>query len=175
MRNIHLNCEGTNRSNINLLCAIMIIFALCMLGLIIFTSYNIHLYSQKTYIATGKLVRIEAWNRDELAIYVDENRYLLYQSPYSSRSFGVLGNTKRAILRSTLEGKIGTECDLEYVKMDSNSNRIVQLTIDGVEFVNKEVALNDFIRSEKTVRCIVFVLFVLALICCIFARKGIIT
>lgn len=153
----------------------MAILALCMVGLIILTSYNIHLYSQKTYIVTGKLGRIEVWNSEELAIYVDENRYLLYQSPYSSRSFGALGNTKRAILRSTLEGKTGTECDLEYVKMDSNSNRIVRLTIDDVEFVNKEVALNDFIRSEKTVRYIVFVLFVLALICCILERKGIIT
>lgn len=151
----------------------MIILALCMLTMIIFVSREIHSYSQETYTAAGRLEKIESCSKAALALYIGGNRYLV-STPYPGRSFGVPGSIKRGKLRSTWENKIGAECTLEYLELNSGGKQIVQLTIDGFVFVHKEAALDDLIGSNKTVLSIAITILALALVCCILVRKGII-
>lgn len=156
----------------NTLYAGLILLALCMLVTILVTSYYIYLYSQEPVVVTGKLEDVQWARNNSIAIYVDGNRYVVHKDPYSSRSFGVLGNTKLGTLMTTWEKKIGSECKLEYVKTGSRYNKVVDLTIDGFDFIHKDIAINDNIDDQKTMRYIGIVVLFLAVVCVSLVYKG---
>ena len=56
------------------------------------------------------------------------------------------------ILMRRLQQKIGQEIRLEYVPLAENGKLAVRLTIDGEEYIDKDEALRDHIRSDETGR-----------------------
>ena len=127
----------------------LVLMVLCMIVMILVSSIYIHLYSQEPVVVTGKLEDVQWARNNSIAIYMDGNRYVVHKDPYSSRSFGVLGNTKLGTLMTTWEKKIGSECKLEYVKTGSRYNKVVDLRIDGFDFIHKDIAIKDNMSIKK--------------------------
>ena len=154
----------------------LIALGILSLFMIIMGSYYIYGYSQEPTSVTGQL-RGVTWTSRGIYVYVDGDRYKVFKNPYSNDSFGIIDNLKLGELKTALEGKTGKLVYLEYLKtgFKNADKEIVQLTVDGVDYVEKSVAISDYIGYEKIGRRIFIVIFVIVIACCILIKKGIIT
>ena len=151
---------------------------LCMLFVIGLTSQRIYLHSQPPTVTTGTLEDVSLLRRNNLKLYVDGQRYLVSKNIYSAdRTFGIIMNSTQRELASMLEGKIGSECRIEYIQLgsiDSHWRQVIDLRINDFVFVDKEIANRDIIAEEKEMRNIGFAGLAICAVLVILERMGII-
>lgn len=152
-------------------CFILIVVALII---IIGTTYYIHIFLQEPKIITGRLDGTEWYYSGTMAVYVNGDRYVLRKETYSKRTFGIIENKKLGDLMKILDGKIGKEVNLECIEINSKTRNIIGLTIDGIDYIDKNVAVSDFIGIEKTIRNIGIVMLVIMTVIFVLTWKGII-
>ena len=68
------------------------------------------------------------------------------------------------ILMRQLQQRIGWETRLEYMPLAEKTKLVVRLTIDGKEYIDKDEALRDHIRSEETGRTLWITVCTIALL-----------
>ena len=168
-----LKLEPGTKEDIQSLYIALAAWGLCMIFLIVMTSYYIHLYSEEPIVVIGELKDVN-WDHRGLEVFVDNNSYIISKSHYTKRSYGVIDNIPLGDLLTLLDEKGGREVCLEYTKTGSNHNQIVRLTIDGVNYVEKDTAISDFIGENKTMRGIGIVMLALTVVCYVLTKKGII-
>jgi len=136
---------------------VMPLLILLTVIMLIDTTNTIHSYEkQPTYVA-GRLEKIGAGYQHTVELYVDGNIYVIRkESEYSKRSFGIVGNISQFKLRDRLWPKIGKEARIGYVWI-GNKRNVVMLSVDGVEYINQDVAVSDFIGMKKTTRKVGFI------------------
>lgn len=158
----------------NLACIGLILFAMLALAAVIGTSYHIHSYSKKAMVITGKLEEVTSSLNCSIGLYVDGSEYRLYKdNRYSKRSFGVLNNMPLGQLEDVLDSQVGKDVYIECLPSGRNQ-KIVQLSIEGTDFVNKDVAIHDFAGYESTTRMIWEIAFVIDLVLLFLVLKRII-
>ena len=70
-----------------------------------------------------------------------------------------------------LEMEVGKTVQLEYAQL-AMKKEIVQLSIDGIEYVHKDKAVADFIEENKTARTTATISLGVFVILAILAWKG---
>lgn len=131
-----------------------ILLALMILAMIIVASRSIHIYSQEPISITGKLEDVLSHHGSYLDIRVDGSSYLLSKEKYSPRSFGIIDQKKLGDLHWMLDEHIGETASLVYAPYlyMKDSRVILGLNIGGVDYVNQDTAVRDFIGYEKATR-----------------------
>lgn len=158
------------------LCALAALAILMLIALmaIIGTTHNIQAFAEIPTSVSGRLEKINFWYHEALQIHIDGNPYVIRkESQYSKRSFGFAVNLKLFDLWDILDPEIGSEIQLEYVQVGSE-RIVVMLTGNGVEYINRDAAVKDFIGLERTIRTIWAVSLCLFIILFILVWKGII-
>lgn len=159
-----------------LLCVVvgLVILILITLAGIIYTTRNMRAYAEMPAKVSGRLEEINSWYHQALQLRIDGNTYVVRkESSYSKRSFGFVGNRKLFELWDILDPEIGNEIQIEYVQVGSE-RIVVMLSMNGIEYINKNTAVNDFIGLERTTRTIGIVILCLLIILFVLAWKGII-
>lgn len=159
-----------------LLCVVisLVILMLIMLALIIDTTHKMRAYAEIPTKVSGRLEEINSGYHQALQLRIDGNTYVVRkESKYSKRSFGFVGNRKLFELWDILDPEIGNEIQIEYVHVGSE-RIVVMLSMNGIEYVNKDAAVNDFIGLERTTRTIGIVILCLLIILFVLVWKGII-
>ena len=124
--------------------------------MLIDTTNTIHSYEEQPTYVSGQLEKIGAGYQHTVELHVDGNIYVIRkESEYSKRSFGIVGNISQFKLRDRLWPQIGKEARIGYVWIGKKRN-VVMLSVDGVEYINQDVAVKDFIGMEKTTRKVGF-------------------
>lgn len=131
----------------------VICLAFCFLFVVIFTSYEIHLYSKEPVAITGKLLKLD-YNRGGPILYVNGENYYVYKSRHNRDTFGIFMNLKGTELLPLLEEKLGSEANIEYIETRPGRKQIVSLTIDEWKVVDRIGAVRDNIKEAKTDRII---------------------
>lgn len=126
------------------------VWSLVLLVLIAISVYHIHAYSQKPAVATGTLEKVMPSINGSIELSVSDTIYKIYKdNRYSKRSFGVIDNLPKNNLMKVLDAKNGQDVYLEWVQVGS-VKQIIQLSIDRVEFVDKDSSISDFIGNERS-------------------------
>lgn len=145
--------------------------AICALFTMIVTSHYIYLYSQEPIALTGQLGEVHYHTRG-LEIDVDGNPYVVYQPRSSVRTFGFKDDINREKMYMFLDWQKGKNVSLEYIQITSNQKNVVGFTVNGIDYVDRNEAVTDFVEGEKLVRGIAIILFILASVCIYFTYKG---
>lgn len=138
----------------------LIILMIGLLAMIVEPSYQIYLYSQEPFVATGKLEKVDLCARYAIELNVNGGSYRIFKSPYSDKSFGIMQNLERQQFLPILSEKVGSETHIEYVKTVLNRNRIVSLVIDELIVIEKASAIRDSIEDENNTRILGAVLLI---------------
>lgn len=155
-------------------CLVFIALAFLAVMAIIGTTCNIHSFDKESIALTGKLEKINPYYHGSIVLSVKGGSYKLSKdNQFSKRSFGVVNNLPLNDLKNALYGEIGKNVYLEWIQVGSKKI-IVQLSVDGTDYVDKDVAVHDFIKSERTVRTIWIVVLVIAIVLLWLAQKNII-
>lgn len=129
---------------------------LLTLIMLIDTTNTMHAYAQPPTKVSGILEDTSAGYLSAIGLHVDGKLYLVQkESKYSNRSFGIINDMKLFPFLDLLSMNIGREVRLKYVQV-KNERIVVELYINGLEHINMETAVNDFIGYEKTARAIGF-------------------
>ena len=149
-----------------------VLCALLALGLIIATTMRINAYGSTPAVVSGKLDGVE-WCNHSIDLHAGGNTYNFEEDTawFSKRTYGVINDLKLYPLMRALEMEVGKTMQLEYVQV-AKKNAIVQLSIDGIEYVHKDKAVADFIGENKTLRTIGIISFSVFVILAILAWKG---
>lgn len=161
-------------NNICRICWVLISIALII---IIGTTYSICLYTKEPTTISGELEDVgwDLYFRDPaVGIKVNGERFLISKPSYSNRSYGFIQNKKLGDMLAILELKIGKQVHLECMKTGLKAGTIIRLTVDGIDYIEKDIALRDYIGTEKVTRIIGMVVLVFALVCWIIIRRRII-
>ena len=149
-----------------------VLCALLALGMIIATTMRINAYGSTPTVVSGKLDGVE-WCNHSIDLHAGGNTYNFEEDTawFSKRTYGVINDLKLYPLMRTLKMKVGKTMQLEYVQV-GKEKAIVQLSIDGIEYVRKDKAVADFIGKYKTMRTIWTVSLGVFVILAIIAWKG---
>ena len=149
-----------------------VLCALLALGMIISTTMRINAYGSTPTVVSGKLDGVEGGNHS-IDLHAGGNTYNFEEDTawFSKRTYGVINDLKLYPLMRTLKMKVGKTMQLEYVQV-GKEKAIVQLSIDGIEYVRKDKAVADFIGKYKTMRTIWTVSLGVFVILAILAWKG---
>ena len=152
----------------------LVILMLIAMMAIIVTTHNIQAFAEIPTSVSGRLEKINFWYHEALQIHIDGNTYVIRkESQYSKRSFGFAVNLKLFDLWDILDPEIGNEIQLEYVQVGSE-RIVVMLSGNGVKYIDRDAAVNDFIGFERTIRTIWTVSLCLFIILFVLVWKGII-
>ena len=130
------------------------VYIICILVLIIVlfmifdTSRQIHQYSQSPVVVTEKLLSIDGYYnaRDcEIKLEINGNTCEIYSSFFTRRTYGLVGGYTSGELIAEIGDQLGMEFHLEYIPLAKNSKILVALTVGDTIYVDKEIALNDYI------------------------------
>lgn len=156
------------------ICILLLIIALMDFAMIISVTTRINAYGGMPTVISDKLEGVEPGYGYAIDLHVGGNTYYIEKDDrFSKRSFGVVDDLKLFPLRCALETELGKTAHLEYVQV-AGKNSIVQLSIDGVEYVDKDVAIADFIGSNRAMRTTGIVFLGSLAILSILVWKGII-
>mgnify|MGYP000033043258 CR=1 FL=1 len=138
-------------------------YLLIGLFLVATASHYIRILNGEPIVVSGTL-RAVSWDeigrRDYgLILNVDGHEYnIIRRSAFSHTgrlNYGIEGDGMAEdvrILMRQLQQRIGWETRLEYMPLAEKTKLVVRLTIDGKEYIDKDEALRDHIRSEETGR-----------------------
>ena len=138
-------------------------FLLIGLFLVATVSHYIRILKDEPIVVSGTL-RAVSWDeigrKDYgLRLNVDGHEYnIIRHSAFSHTgrlNYGIEGDgtvEDVKILMRQLQQRIGWETRLEYMPLAEKTNLVVRLTIDGEEYIDKDEALRDHIRSDETGR-----------------------
>lgn len=133
---------------------LLLIIALMDLAMILSVTARINAYGSAPVVVSEKLEGVEPSYGYSIDLHAGGNTYNLEKdSRFSRRSFGVVDDLKLFPLMCALQAEVGKTIHLEYVQV-SGKKAIVQLSADGTEYVNKAVAVADFIGEYRTMRAI---------------------
>ena len=150
---------------------LLVLCALLALGMIISTTMRINAYGSTPTVVSGKLDGVEG-SYHSIDLHAGGNTYNLEKDArYSKRTYGVINDLALRPLMRALKMEVGKTMQLEYVQV-AKKNAIVQLSIDGIEYVHKDKAVADFIGENKTLRTIGIISFSVFVILAILAWKG---
>ena len=150
---------------------LLVLCALLALGAIILTTMRINAYGSTPTVVSGKLDGIEG-GYNSIDLHVCENTYSLEKDDgYSKRTYGVINNLSLRPLMRALEMEVGKTVQLEYAQL-AMKKEIVQLSIDGIEYVCKDKAVADFIEENKTARTTATISLGVFVILALLAWKG---
>ena len=153
----------------------LLAFALLSMTAIIALTVNISELSGMPIPVSGRLQDVEYGYQQSFDLHIDGEIYILRKpNKYSNRSFGLLNDMTLREIRGFLEQNINTgDIELEYVRKNGK-NLIVRLSIAGIDYIDKDIAIRDFVGLERTTRWvwigILFVTIVLFVLIC----KGVI-
>ena len=175
--NIIYRIANQNHQNPRQLLALLIsiaILSLIFIIAIIGLTNQIAAYSKEPTFSDGVLEWVGSGYNGSIRLRVNGNIYKIEkQSEYSKRTFGVVDDLKLHPLMLLLDTKVGKKVQLEYVT-PGKIPVIVQLVIDGKEYINKDIAVNDFIGLNQTTRIIYAVALCILVIIIVLALKGVI-
>ena len=138
-------------------------FLLIGLFLVATASHYIRILKDEPIVVSGTL-RAVSWDEIGridygLRLHVDRDEYnIIRHSAFSHTgglNYGIEGDgtvEDVKILMRQLQQRIGWETRLEYMPLAEKTNLVVRLTIDGEEYIDKDEALSDHIRSDETGR-----------------------
>jgi len=151
----------------------LLVLALFASAIIIASTIHIRDLLKMPILVTGRLTKVEYSYQQSLELYVGGDVYVLRkQSKYSDRSFGLRNNMTLREIREILEQNIERkDIVLEYVQ-ESGKNLIVRLSIAGSDYVDKEIAVGDFVGLERTTRWIGISLLFITTILLFLIYKG---
>lgn len=176
MNYIHRLAERNKQNPDHLICALLGLIGLALFAtaMIIATTIHIHAFSKTPTIISGRLQEVNYSYQSSLELHVDGDIYVLRkESKYSSRTFGLRENMTLRAIRDVLDKSIGREIHLKYLN-ESGKNRIVQLSIDGVDYIDENLAVTDFIGLENTTRWIGIAILFISILLFVLIWKGII-
>ena len=151
----------------------LLAFVLLSMTAIIALTVNIGELSETSIPASGRLQDVKYGYQQSLELHIDGEIYVLRKpNKYSNRSFGLLNDMTLREIRGFLEQN-RKDIDLEYVRKNGK-NLIVRLSIAEIDYIDKDIAVRDFVGLERTTRWvwigILFVTIVLFVLIC----KGVI-
>ena len=138
-------------------------FLLIGLFLVATASHYIRILNGEPIVVSGTL-RAVSWDeigrKDYgLRLNVDGHEYnIIRHSAFSHTgrlNYGIEGDgtvEDVKILMRQLQQRIGWETRLEYMPLAEKTKLVVRLTIDGEEYIDKDEARRDHIRSDETGR-----------------------
>ena len=149
-----------------------VLCTLLALWMIIFATMCINAYGSTPAVVSEKLDSVE-WCNHSIDLHAGGNTYNFEEDIawFSKRTYGVINDLKLYPLMRTLKMKVGKTIQLEYVQV-GKEKAIVQLSIDGIEYVRKDKAVADFIGKYKTMRTTWSVSLGVFVILAILAWKG---
>ena len=149
-----------------------VLCALLALGMIIATTMRINAYGNTPTVVSEKLDGVE-WCNHSIDLHAGGNTYNFEEDTawFSKRTYGVINDLKLYPLMRTLKMKVGKTMQLEYVQV-GKEKAIVQLSIDGIEYVRKDKAVADFIEENKTARTTATISLGVFVILALLAWKG---
>ena len=161
------NCEY-NQSK---LYAILIGIIICALFTIVMSSHYIYLFSKEPIAVIGRLDTV-SFHRKGIEIDMDGDPYILYQPRNAVLTYGFKDGIRREKMYTFLNRQKGKEVYLEYIKIAPTHKNVVSLTIDGVDYVNKNEAISDSVEVNKNARYIATALLILMIPFVFLAHKG---
>ena len=161
-----------------------LIFGLiCLMLLAVFMivdlSLDIRSYSKVPVSDAGCLEDVGSGGTSVIQLKVNGEIYRLKKADaYSNRSFGVLDNMKKGPLMQMLHEKKGQDVQIEYIETGGfvtkgNNRLIVQLSIDGIEIVDKDAAIEDLIGYDRSTKYVGIGILIVALTLFYLCWKGI--
>lgn len=160
-------------NNICRICWVLI--SITLIG-IIGTTNSICLYTKEPTAISGKLEGVRlvySLGDPAVEIKVNGERFLIRKPLYSIRSYGIIQNKKLGNLLDILNLKIGKQVHLECMKTGEKDGTIIWLTVDGIDYIEKDIALRDYIGTEKVTRIFCMAILVFTLACWIIIRRRI--
>lgn len=141
-----------------LMIASILMCVLLGLFIIILTNQNICMFGGETRIATGILQYTEYYTKHRsgygIYVYVDGREYKIFRyirsGNYGIEGSGVTEDIKQ--LQQELEKRIGSMTQIEYVQSSKKNRTVLQLTIDGKNYIDEDEARRDYIAHEKSGR-----------------------
>ena len=157
---------------LRLISILLVPLVLLALWMIIFATMCINAYGSTPTVVSGKLDGVE-WRNHSIDLHAGGNTYNFEEDTdwFSKRTYGVINDLKLYPLMRALKMEVGKTMQLEYVQVDKEK-AIVQLSIDGIEYVRKDKAVADFIGKYKTLQTIGIISFSVFVILAILAWKG---
>ena len=149
-----------NRDNFVRAFTALLGFVLLASVAIITLSVHINELLEMPIFVSGRLQKVEYSYQQSLELHIDGEIYVLRKkSKYSKRSFGLRDNMTLREIRTLLEHNINRgDIELEYVQ-ESGKNLIVRLSIADIDYIDKDIAVRDFVGLERTILLFYFSLF----------------
>ena len=151
-------------------CTLLLI---CGLIITIGSFCQIHQYSQQPVVVTEKLLSVGVDHVYQYGYKLEINgiNYKIKTATYTKSTYGLPRIYNSKTLYTDLRHKLGTEFHLEYIPFAKNSKTLVALTVGDTVYVDKEIALKDYMGELNTFRWAGCIILVLTVAFIVFARK----
>ena len=151
----------------------LLAFALLSMTAVIALTVNISELSEMPIPISGRLQDVEYGYQQSLDLHIDGEIYILRKpNKYSNRSFGLLNDMTLREIRGFLEQN-RKDIDLEYVRKNGK-NLIVRLSIAEIDYIDKDIAVRDFVGLERTTRWVWIGILFATIVLFVLICKGVI-
>ncbi len=103
--------------------------------------------------------------------YDDDVVYILMHRRHDKRTYGIRDNVSIDEYGAVLYPKLGYQAHIEYLQPAENTRWITRFRLEGIEYVDSEVAIDDMTDCGKGSLCFVTIAFIITIALLVFIRR----